>query len=761
MQLWHRLSLEQKTITLLAAFFLLFSVNTLVINILQKNTSANTHIIATVQKLTTEAEQALENLQIRNQQAERQVLNYDNLLNSLRNGGILPDAKAEVSPAQGEEKFYLENIYQDWVNLSSSVEFIFSNSHIKDTVIQHVGQVSVNNTEPRVMPKVQQVNNGVIREYGRIELLLPEWKEANREYISFLLTRNQEQQAAVSRVSMIFWALLIIGLSIVLFKVRKEVFNPLREVIFAGDKISRGHYTIRVKENYRNELGRIGEILNTTADTLQNSASRLQALQNGKSEETGEVATVEEENTITTAINNMQLHLSRIGQEEKERIWVSEGLAKFGDLLRTHSGSLEILSDQITAALVKYTGSLVGGFYLLSGEDEQKELKLAALYALAKKKYQQRTYKPGEGLVGQAYLEEDYIYMLEIPENYISVTSGIGETSPKAILLVPLKVENEVFGVIELASLREYHKYEVEFVRKLGENIASTIKNVKVSENTRLLLVESQEMGEEMRCHEEEMRQNMEELSATQEEMARNEQVFLTRLDAINNTMALAEYDAGKRIIYNNTKFAQLHEYSQTDLKGTLMTSFVNADGLGELEELWSRLKNGGVQQGIFKRITKQGSAVVVRATFTPELNENGGLIKVVELSEVSEEGNERSASRISEVEEMLWFQMKALDVTEQELVRQKKSIVQINDIFQGQVFHLLASKQGEVKYQDEKLHEAIGKHVQSILEFQEIETDFFKKDHTAGKINYQNELFRYIMKKIDDDSYLFLLAII
>ncbi|NJM94542.1 MAG: GAF domain-containing protein [Cytophagales bacterium] len=217
-------------------------------------------------------------------------------------------------------------------------------------------------------------------------------------------------------------------------------------------------------------------------------------------------------------------------EEEKVRNWASNGLAKFSSILRTYD-NLEGLYDNIIGNLVKYLEVNQGALYVLNDEDPRdSHLELVGCYAYGRKKFIEKRIEMGQGLVGQAVLEREHIYMTSIPEDYIHITSGLGEALPRALLLVPMMVNEEVLGVIELASFRPFAPYQIEFIQTLGETIAGTLQSVKMNEKTKILLKETREQAEQMRSQEEEMRQNMEELQATQEELQRKENEYLERI---------------------------------------------------------------------------------------------------------------------------------------------------------------------------------------------------------------------------------------
>ncbi len=230
-----------------------------------------------------------------------------------------------------------------------------------------------------------------------------------------------------------------------------------------------------------------------------------------------------EENLVGELIK-MRDQMEKMKKADEIRLWQTEGVTKFSDIIRNNQNNLSELSDRIVSGLVNYLNAKQGGIFILNeADDGDKFLELKGCYAYDRRKYLNKKIKVGDGLVGQCFLERQHIYLKNVPENYMQISSGLGETKPSSLVLTPLKFENQVIGVIELASLYEFKDHEIEFLDQLGETIASAILTTKNNQNTKELLEKSQQQAEEMRAQEEEMRQNMEELEATQEEMTRKE----------------------------------------------------------------------------------------------------------------------------------------------------------------------------------------------------------------------------------------------
>jgi len=241
--------------------------------------------------------------------------------------------------------------------------------------------------------------------------------------------------------------------------------------------------------------------------------------------------------------NQMKENLKKIEEnqiEEKKRNWASEGLAKFGNLLRSNKEST-VLFDELISGLTQYVKANQGGLFLVDNKDDETVINLKSCYAYDRKKFVDKNIIPGQGLIGQAYYEKDIIYLKDIPDNYLNITSGLGESLPKSVLIVPLMINESVEGFFEIASFTEFEPHQIEFLKNLGENVASFISINRINEKTKYLLEETQQQAEEMKSQEEEMRQNMEELQATQEEMQRKEKEYLSRIKELEQDQTTAE----------------------------------------------------------------------------------------------------------------------------------------------------------------------------------------------------------------------------
>jgi hypothetical protein len=218
-----------------------------------------------------------------------------------------------------------------------------------------------------------------------------------------------------------------------------------------------------------------------------------------------------EQDILAGSLLLMRDNLQQNTKKESEQSWIAEGKETISHILRQYN-KVDELASQVIQALVKYTKLVQGAVYLYN--EDSKTLINAATYAYNRKKFISSEYRLGYGLIGQCAFEMDYIYRTEIPEDYITITSGIlGDQKPRSLLLIPLISDEKLQGVIEFASLDDFiPNLTIRLLKELGEIIARTFSNLKINERTEKLLVESQQMTLELQENEEELRQNAEEI---------------------------------------------------------------------------------------------------------------------------------------------------------------------------------------------------------------------------------------------------------
>jgi len=284
----------------------------------------------------------------------------------------------------------------------------------------------------------------------------------------------------------------------------------------------------KVKET-QDEIGDMAAALNELIRGLKETTEF--ALEIGKGNFEYQFVPLSDEDDLGNGLLTMRMNLKHASEEEErrkkedaQRNWSSHGIAKFSEILRQNNDNVEKLTYDVISNLVKYCDANQGGLFLINDDDQNnKFVEMVASYAFNRKKFLDKRIEMGVGLVGRSIQEAETIYMTEIPDNYITITSGLGDDNPKSLLIVPLKINDVVYGVIEMASFIDFEKYQIEFVEKIGENIAATLSSVKINIRTAQLLETTRQQAEEMKAQEEEMRQNMEELQATQEESERRE----------------------------------------------------------------------------------------------------------------------------------------------------------------------------------------------------------------------------------------------
>lgn len=456
------------------------------------------------------------------------------ILRTLSIGGRGGSLMLTITPASGSAQVTLENLIQlqkkqskMLINLSAQRIVLDSARQLKssDSTIALASQKALVMTSQRIM-KVMIEADGVAQ-------------TLNQEYAQLTTDLRVEEK---SRQSQLAWLIAIIVLIDIVvlgylyFLMIQKVFNPLKEIAQAAKQQQLS------KVQTTDELGVASENLNAIIRQLEEATGFINSIGEGNLD--AKLIGENERTSLSQALLSMQQKLKNINEEERKRKWANEGLAKFVEILRSGESNLSTLGDNIIKALVTYTGATQGGLYAWNDDQsENAHIELVSSYAFNRKKYEKKKIQAGEGLLGQAYFEKKTKYITEIPHDYFRIVSGLGETDPQSILIVPLLSDDKVYGLVELASFKKFETYEIAFVEKLGETLASTLASVKTNEKNKKLLQDFQGQTESLRSQEEEMRQNMEELTATQEEMGRKENDYIKQISKLEEKLKQASAD--------------------------------------------------------------------------------------------------------------------------------------------------------------------------------------------------------------------------
>jgi GAF domain-containing protein len=454
----------------------------------------------------------------------------DHLLKILGDGGRIDGSEKFLKPLSRLPRITYDNLKKNWNTYRAAVTTIITRGESTDAMVSD----DEGSTDSTVTVQVMSVQEKKMALQKARLIFDAQWLQLSSWYQMLIDDLEEEvasREAAVLNWFSAFIIMDIVALILVMYYFYRHVLNPLGslETNTANQTHSRGLPD--------NEIGAVAIRINKTIEELKDATEFVLAIGDGRldlSYQSLDAQYAPGKNKLADSLIDMQTRLKAVNEEERKRQWSNEGLAKFVDILRSSNDNLTLLGDKIISALVQYTKSNQGGLYILNDEDKQnKYLELISLFAFDIKKFEQQKIRLGEGILGQTFLEKETTYLTNLPDTFVRITSGLGDANPKSILMVPLKVDTEVYGIIELATFSAYAPHEIAFVEKLGESIASTLESVRAAQRNRQLIEQFQQQTEQMRAQEEEMRQNMEELQATQEEIARKEKSYVARIEEL------------------------------------------------------------------------------------------------------------------------------------------------------------------------------------------------------------------------------------
>ncbi len=395
--------------------------------------------------------------------------------------------RLEVLPGMSTDILKLSDYWTTW----EQEQIVWINNQLTENIFQLQDSLTYffisTNIGPRddsgVFASLEQLTSSYEKVYGEINLLNDKLDRLRMEKKAGLDAMISESgrfiiivQLLISLVALVTAFLLIRSLVKPVFLFRK-VLSEISRGELPGNKIPEG----------RDELGQMAVALNTLIRNLRSLSTFSQEIGKGnydskftplgKNDILGNSLLMMRENLMNAAIEE-----SKHKEEDEIRNWSTQGIARFNEILREYSNQFENLTQHVISNLVKYLEANVGGLYLINKKPEEDPvIELVTSYAYNRQKYVKKEFAVGEGLIGRCVQESETIYMTDVPADYLKIKSGLGEERPTCLLISPLKFNEEIIGVVELASIKEFKPHQVEFVEKIGTSIASSLASTVAS----------------------------------------------------------------------------------------------------------------------------------------------------------------------------------------------------------------------------------------------------------------------------------------
>ncbi len=246
-------------------------------------------------------------------------------------------------------------------------------------------------------------------------------------------------------------------------------------------------------------------------------------------EAAGEVASLKDN------LNEMIRNLRDTTRINTDQDWLKTNVARFTRLLQGQRDLLTV-ARLILSELAPLVSEQAGVFYFNEAGGEETFLKLLASYGYQERKQLANRFRLGEGLVGQCVLEKQRILLTEVPDDYIQVSSGLGQATPRNIVVLPILFEGDVLAVMELASFNRFSDIHLTFLDQLTESIGIVLNTLAANMRTEELLKQSQSLTLELQNQQQELQETNSRLELQAKSLQASEERLKEQQEELQQT---------------------------------------------------------------------------------------------------------------------------------------------------------------------------------------------------------------------------------
>jgi HAMP domain-containing protein/CheY-like chemotaxis protein/signal transduction histidine kinase len=298
-----------------------------------------------------------------------------------------------------------------------------------------------------------------------------------------------------------------------------EVTRVAREVGTEG--ILGGQATVQgVSGVWKDLTDNVNQLATTLTTQLRAIAEVSTAVTSGDLTRSITVEARGEVEELKNNINQMITNLRETTEVNAQQDWLNTNMARFSGMLQGQRDLTQV-SRLIMSELTPLVGALHGAFFMATpnGDEDETLFRLIASYGYKHRKGIVNAFRPGESLVGQAALERKSIVVTDAPSDYIAISSGLGESPPASIVVLPILFEDHVMAVVELASFTPFTNTHVTFLDQLSETVGVVLNTIVATMRTEELLQQSQSLTQELQSQSEELQAQRDELERTNREL--------------------------------------------------------------------------------------------------------------------------------------------------------------------------------------------------------------------------------------------------
>jgi PAS domain S-box-containing protein len=404
------------------------------------------------------------------------------------------------------------------------------------------------------------------------------------------------------RTNLVYIGVIVVFGFVIVVYIANSITQPINAINAQINMLGKGEIPeIDLTNISKDEIGQMQTALQSLSEGLKQTAQFAVKIGNGELD--AKFNPLSDRDMLGHALLNMRTNLREADLKDEDRNKIVLCNSEVGNILRSHN-QLDAMGDDLLKYLCKKVNATQGAFYLIEENNEGgKFIHLSNTFAYDKKKKLQRDFKFGEGLVGQAAIEMDYVHRTEIPRDYVSITSGLlGEKRPSSLFIMPLITNDNIYGLLEFASVHKLQPLEIDIIKNVSEIVAQTIFNLQVNERTTRLLSESQRMSSELQQNSQVLQQNALEMQATQEELQKSNIKLGEQIEEVNKsqkrTHVLLENsseviqicDKSANILYVSPSVYSILGYSPEELVGTSDLSRISTHGVPDYQRMFDNL---------------------------------------------------------------------------------------------------------------------------------------------------------------------------